>query len=87
MSDDAEICGCNGVCKGVIARAITGRGLTSLDDVRAQTKASASCGQCTSKVEALLAVTLGDGKRMLVKGGKLNKTYQITVPEEMDAVQ
>jgi hypothetical protein len=32
------------------------------------------------------AVALGDGKRMLVKGGKLNKTYQITVPEEMNAV-
>ncbi len=31
-------------------------------------------------------VGLGDGKRMLVKGGKLNKTYQITVPEEMNAV-
>jgi len=61
LSDEAEICGCNGVCKGVIARAITARKLTSLEDVRAQTKASASCGQCTSKVEALLAVTLGDG--------------------------
>jgi hypothetical protein len=32
------------------------------------------------------AVGLGHGKRMLVKGGKLNKTYQITVPEEMNAV-
>src|SRR5215475_7835540 len=32
------------------------------------------------------AVPLGKGKRMLVKGGKLNKAYQITVPEEMDAV-
>jgi hypothetical protein len=32
------------------------------------------------------AISLGTGKRMLVKGGKLNKTYQITVPEEMDAV-
>ena len=32
------------------------------------------------------AITLGTGKRMLVKGGKLNKAYQITVPEEMDAV-
>ena len=31
-------------------------------------------------------VGLGDGKRMLVRGGKLNKTYQITVPEEMNAV-
>lgn len=32
------------------------------------------------------AVSLGDGKRMLVKGGKLNKTYQITVPEELNGV-
>jgi nitrite reductase (NADH) large subunit len=59
LSDDAEICGCNGVCKGVITQAISARGLTSLDDVRAGTKASASCGQCTSKVEALLVSTLG----------------------------
>jgi nitrite reductase (NADH) large subunit len=59
LPDDAEICGCNGVCKGAIVQAITAKGLTSLDDVRAQTKASASCGQCTSKTEALLAVTLG----------------------------
>lgn len=27
-------------------------------------------------------VDLGKGKRALVKGGKLNRTYQITVPEE-----
>jgi nitrite reductase (NADH) large subunit len=60
LSDDAEICGCNGVCKGAIAKAITTKKLTTLEDVRAQTKASASCGQCTSKVEALLAATLGD---------------------------
>src|SRR5262245_15835327 len=60
LSDDAEICGCNGVCKGAITKAITAKGLTTLEDVRAQTKASSSCGQCTSKVEALLAVTLGD---------------------------
>ena len=33
------------------------------------------------------AVTLGEGKRMLVKGGKFNKTYQITVPEEFNGVQ
>ena len=61
LPDDAEICGCNGVCKGTIVSAITKNGLTSLDEVRAQTKASASCGQCTTKVEALIASTLGDG--------------------------
>jgi hypothetical protein len=32
------------------------------------------------------SIDLGEGKRMLVKGGKLDKTYQITVPEEMNAV-
>ncbi len=61
LPDDAEICGCNGVCKGTIVAAISRTGLTSLEDVRAQTKASASCGQCTSKVEALIACTLGEG--------------------------
>jgi hypothetical protein len=33
------------------------------------------------------AVDLGKGKRMLVKGGKLDRAYQITVPENLDAVQ
>lgn len=59
LSDEAEICGCNGICKGAIVSAIQSKGLTTLDDVRAVTKASASCGQCTSKVEAVLAATLG----------------------------
>ena len=60
LPDDAEICGCNGVNKGMIVAAITAQGLTTLDDVRAKTKASASCGQCAGKVELLLAATLGD---------------------------
>jgi nitrite reductase (NADH) large subunit len=59
LSDDAEICGCNGVCKGTITQAITARGLTTLEDVRVQTKASSSCGQCTAKVEAILRFKLG----------------------------
>ncbi|WP_376788212.1 nitrite reductase large subunit NirB [Phenylobacterium montanum] len=61
MADTAEICGCNGVCKGEIVGAITAHGLTNLDSVRAVTKASASCGSCTPLVEQVLALTLGDG--------------------------
>jgi nitrite reductase (NADH) large subunit len=61
LPDEAEICGCNGVCKGKITRAITEAGLTSLDEVRAVTKASSSCGTCTGLVEQVLALTLGDG--------------------------
>jgi nitrite reductase (NADH) large subunit len=59
MADTAEICGCNGVCKGDIVNAITREKLFTLDDVRAHTKASSSCGSCTGLVEALLSHTLG----------------------------
>lgn len=59
MSDTAEICGCNGVCKGDIVNAITTKGLFTVEEVRAHTKASASCGSCTGLVEQLLATTLG----------------------------
>ncbi|MBX2855616.1 MAG: nitrite reductase large subunit NirB [Rhodobacteraceae bacterium] len=59
LPDDAEICGCNGVCKGKITSTITG-GATTLEAVRGLTKASSSCGSCTGLVEQLLAVTLGD---------------------------
>ena len=61
LSDDAEICGCNGVCKGDIVNAITSKGLFTLEDVRAHTKASSSCGSCTGLVEAILASTVGEG--------------------------
>jgi nitrite reductase (NADH) large subunit len=60
---DAEICGCNGVCKGQIVAAI-GVGANSLSDVCAATKASGSCGTCTGLVGQVLAVTLGDAFRM-----------------------
>jgi nitrite reductase (NADH) large subunit len=59
MPDDAEICGCNGVCKGTIVNAITQKGLFTLEDVRAHTKASSSCGSCTGLVEQLLASCVG----------------------------
>ena len=60
MPDNAEVCGCNGVCKGTIIKAITTKGLFTLEEVRAHTKASASCGSCTGLVEQLLAATVGD---------------------------
>lgn len=59
LSDDAEICGCNGVTKGQVVSCIA-KGARSLDAVRGTCKASASCGSCTGLVETLLALTLGD---------------------------
>ncbi len=54
-----QVCGCNGVCKGTIEEAIIKKELTTLEEVRAHTKASASCGSCTGLVEEILAHTLG----------------------------
>ncbi|ALJ13339.1 nitrite reductase large subunit NirB [Sphingopyxis macrogoltabida] len=62
LSDDAEICGCNGVTKGQVVSCIA-KGAHSLDAVRGTCKASASCGSCTGLVENLLALTLGDDVR------------------------
>ncbi|MGE4462927.1 MAG: nitrite reductase large subunit NirB [Arcobacter sp.] len=60
MSDDEEVCGCNGVCKGDIVRAIKEKDLKSLSDVKSCTKAGASCGSCSGLVEQILVNTLGD---------------------------
>jgi nitrite reductase (NADH) large subunit len=59
MADAEQVCGCNGVSKGTICRAILDKGLETLDAVRAHTKASASCGSCTGTVEAILAHVRG----------------------------
>jgi len=60
LPPEAEICGCNGVCKGTIVEAVLG-GAHTLDAVRATTKASGSCGTCTGLVEQVMKLTLGDG--------------------------
>jgi nitrite reductase (NADH) large subunit len=59
MADAAEVCGCNGVCKGTIVQAIKAKGLFTLEDVRRHTKASSSCGSCTGLVEQILMFTAG----------------------------
>jgi len=59
LPDDFEVCGCNGVCKGTIVKAIKENGLFTLEDVRKHTKASSSCGSCTGLVEQILSSVVG----------------------------
>ena len=59
LADEAEICGCNGVCKGTIVKAIKEQGLFTLEEVRRHTKASSSCGSCTGLVEQILISVVG----------------------------
>ena len=50
MPDSMEICGCNGVCKCTIVKAIQENGLFSVDEVKKHTKAASSCGSCAGLV-------------------------------------
>lgn len=68
MSDDEEVCGCNGVCKGDIVTAIKEKDLKSLSDVKSCTKAGASCGSCLGLVEQILVNTLGDEYNAVEEG-------------------
>ena len=68
MSDDEEVCGCNGVCKGDIVNAIKDKDLKSLGDVKSCTKAGASCGSCLGLVEQILVNTLGDEYNAVEEG-------------------
>ncbi len=59
MADSAEVCGCNGVSKGSIVKAIKEKGLFTLDDIKKHTKAASSCGSCAGLCEQILSATIG----------------------------
>lgn len=69
MADDEIVCGCNGVSKGAIVKAIQEKGCTSVNDIKACTKASGSCGGCKPLVADLLAHTLGSDAVTATKEG------------------
>ncbi|WP_279117343.1 nitrite reductase large subunit NirB [Acidithiobacillus thiooxidans] len=86
LPDNAEICGCNGVAKGSIVKAIREQGLFTLDDVRKCTKASASCGSCTGLVEQLLSSTLGGFYDSTPKKKALCGCTELSHQEVRDAI-
>lgn len=59
LPDSAIVCGCNGVTAGTIREAVEKKGLFAREDVARETKASSSCGGCSSVVDLLLEETLG----------------------------
>ena len=59
LPDAAQVCNCNGVCKGAIVDTIRGRELGSVHEVVAITRAGAGCGSCKPMVKELLEAELG----------------------------
>ncbi len=70
MPDSMEVCGCNGVCKGSIVKAIQENGLFCVEDVKKHTKAASSCGSCTGLVEQILISTVGGAADVKPKSEK-----------------
>ena len=68
ISDDEEICGCNGITKGEVVCAIKEKDLKTLGEVKKCTKAGASCGSCSGLVEQILVNTLGDEYQVKEEG-------------------
>ncbi len=87
MDDSMEVCGCNGVCKGAIVQAIAEKKLFTLDEVRAHTKASSSCGSCTGLVEQILASTLGGDYSTAPKEKPMCKCTDFTHDEVRKAIR
>ncbi|HPT57329.1 MAG TPA: nitrite reductase large subunit NirB, partial [Casimicrobium sp.] len=87
MKDSDEVCGCNGVCKGAITKAIKDKGLFTLEEVRKHTKASSSCGSCTGLVEQLLMFTAGGDYSATPKTKPMCACTDHTHQEVRDAIK
>lgn len=59
LPDGAQVCNCNGVCKGEIVEAVRARGLTSTQEVVAVTRAGSGCGSCKPLVAEIVKLETG----------------------------
>lgn len=59
LVDSDNVCGCNGVTKGEIVKAIKEDGLCSVNEISSCTNAGRSCGSCKPVVADILAATIG----------------------------
>lgn len=60
LPDDAQVCDCNGVCKGQIAAAVTDGGCNTPREVMAATRAGTGCGSCKAMVKEIVIDVAGD---------------------------
>ncbi len=59
LPDTAQICDCNGVCKGALVEAVTVGGCATPREVMAVTRAGTGCGSCRTAVTEIVAAATG----------------------------
>lgn len=60
LPDVAQICNCNGVCKGDILTAIENKNCTSVASIGTETKAGQGCGSCRGAIAQIIASVVGE---------------------------
>jgi nitrite reductase (NADH) large subunit len=59
LPDDAQVCNCNGVCKGDLVAAVEQDGCGTPREVMARTRAGTGCGSCKPLVIDIVALATG----------------------------
>ena len=59
LADGAQVCDCNGVCKGEIAAAVRTGGCATAREVMALTRAGTGCGSCRGLVKEIVVAEAG----------------------------
>jgi len=67
LLDSAQVCSCNNVSKGQLCGAIRDKGLLTISEVKACTKAGTGCGGCIPLVTDLLQKELAAAGKTVVK--------------------
>ncbi|WP_308214773.1 nitrite reductase large subunit NirB [Williamsia maris] len=86
LSDDTQVCNCNGVTKGQILGCVRG-GATSLGEVVAATRAGKGCGSCKGLVSDIVTFAAGDDLAVDVSADWYVPAIPMTKPELIGAIR
>ncbi len=90
LPDSAQVCNCNGVCKGAIVGAIRAGGLGSTQEVVSVTRAGAGCGSCKAVVSELLAIERAGAAEepptSALAGARRARTWRDRAPKGIESV-
>ncbi|EON31851.1 nitrite reductase (NAD(P)H) large subunit [Gordonia terrae C-6] len=86
LSDDVQVCNCNGVTKGDIVACVAS-GCTSVGDVCAKTRAGKGCGSCKGLVADIVELAAGDALTADASADWYVPAIPLTKPELIDAIR
>ncbi|GAB1640909.1 nitrite reductase large subunit NirB [Krasilnikovia sp. MM14-A1259] len=86
MADDAQVCNCNGVCKGEIVEAVQ-CGIKSVNGVMDKTRAGKGCGSCKGLVQQIVEWAAGDDVEVDPAASWYVPGVPMPKPELMEAIR